>query len=261
MESIARSGIITFLSDFGLDDAYVGIVKGVILSVFPRAIIIDITHNIKPQSISEASYLLFTSAPYFPPGTVHLAVVDPGVGTSRRPILVQTREQFLVGPDNGLFTDFINDDAKIFHLNRPEFFLNHISQTFHARDIFAPVSAHLASGVSPEKMGEPISNPCLLNRPKPEIKPDRIIGQVIHIDRFGDLITNIPQKLVPENAIIRIMGKEISGLSKNYCGPSGTLLALIGSSGLLEISIASDSASLRLKAGVGQPVEVIFAQS
>lgn len=260
MESIARSGIITFLSDFGLDDAYVGIVKGVILSVFPRALIIDITHNIKPQNISEASYLLFTSAPYFPPGTVHLAVVDPGVGTSRRPILVQTKKHFLVGPDNGLFTDFINDDAKIFHLNRAEFFLNQISQTFHARDIFAPVSAHLASGVSPEKMGELINDPCLLSRPKPEIKSDRIIGQVIHIDRFGDLITNIPKNLVPENAIIRIMGKEISCLSKNYCGPAGTLLALIGSSGLLEISIASDSAALRLKAGVGQPVEVIFPQ-
>ncbi len=196
MESIARSGIITLTSDFGLHDAYVGIIKGVMLAIFPDAVIVDISHNIQPQNITEAGYLLLTSVPYFPKETVHLAVVDPGVGTSRRAILVQTPEQFLVGPDNGIFTDFLAPSAKVFHLDRPEFFLNNVSQTFHARDVFAPVSAHLAKGVAPSSLGKTIYDAVQLPRPKPEIKSDRVLGQVIHIDRFGNLITNITRELV-----------------------------------------------------------------
>jgi len=261
MESITRSGIITLTTDFGLNDAYVGMVKGVILNIFPSAKIIDLTHNIEPQNILQAGYLLKTSVPYFPEGTVHLAVVDPGVGTSRRPILVQTSEQFLVGPDNGIFTDFFSANAKVFHLCRPEFFLSQISQTFHARDIFAPVSARLAKGMEPEKLGEAIPDPKILTLPQPEIQPDRILGRIIHIDRFGNLITNIPRLQIPEKALIRILGKEIPGISTSYTAPRGTLLAIIGSSGLLEISLASDNAALRLKARVGQTVEVRNAET
>ncbi len=256
METLTRSGIITLTSDFGLADAYIGIIKGVILSLFPKARLVDISHNLDPQDIQQAGYLLKTSVPYFPEGTVHLAVVDPGVGTSRRPILVQAREQFLIAPDNGLLTDFISPEAKIFHLNRPGFFLNHISQTFHGRDIFAPCAAHLAKGKRPEQLGEAIPDAVRLPRPQPEIQPGRILGQVIHIDRFGNLITNISKEQLPEKPLIRIMGKAISGISNSYDAPAGTLLAIIGSAGHLEISLARDSAAHRLKAGVGQAVEL-----
>jgi S-adenosyl-L-methionine hydrolase (adenosine-forming) len=257
MESLTRSGIITLTTDFGLDDAYVGIVKAVLLSIFPGAALVDITHNIAPQNLEEASYILYTSVKYFPTATVHLAVVDPGVGSSRRPILVQSRGQFLVGPDNGVFTDFLDDAAKVFFLNRPQFFLSHVSHTFHARDVFAPVAAHLARGTEPEQMGELISDPARLERLKPVCEPDRIVGSVIYIDRFGNMITNIKANQVDDDSVVRVMGKEIQGVSSSYSEkPKGTLLAVIGSSGLLEIALASDSAALRLKGSIGQAVEV-----
>ena len=257
MENIKPSGIITLTTDFGLDDAYVGVVKGVIIGIFQNATIIDISHNIEPQNIQQASFILRSSVHFFPKGTVHLAVVDPGVGTSRRQILVQTKDYFLVGPDNGIFSDFIKNNAIVFHLNRPEFFLKQISQTFHARDVFAPVAAYLAKGISPEKMGTRINDPKLLSLPAPNYESNKILGQVIHIDRFGNLITNISQEQVPENAVVRILGKEIQGLAKSYDSQKGTLVAIIGSSGFLEISLASDNAARRLKAVVGQAVEVI----
>ena len=255
------SGIITLTTDFGLKDAYVGTMKGVILSIFPQARLVDITHEVEPQNILQARFLLRNFISYFPKGTVHLVVVDPGVGSERRPILVESQGQFLVGPDNGVFTDFFPDSAGIFHLNKSEFFLEKISQTFHGRDIFAPASAHLASGREPEEMGEPITDPVSFPFPKPEKQGNLLLGEVIYIDRFGNLITNLSGEEIPENALIRIVGKEIPGLSKSYAQHSpGTLLAIIGSSGFLEISLANDNASLRLKAGVGQPVEVILPE-
>jgi hypothetical protein len=252
-----RSGIITLTTDFGLNDAYAGVVKGVILGIFPKARLVDITHNIAPQNIIEACYILLTSVSFFPPGTVHLAVVDPGVGTSRRPILVSRQEQFLLGPDNGLFSDFIDESAKVYVLNRPGFFLKNVSQTFHARDIFAPVAAHLARGAEPSQLGELITDAVRLKRPEPVIENNRILGTVIYIDRFGNIITNIRVGQVSENAVVRILGKEIQGISQSYNQHQpGTLLAIIGSAGFLEIALACDNAALRLKAGVGQPVEV-----
>jgi len=257
MENVTRSGIITLTTDFGLNDAYVGVVKAVILGIFSKARLVDITHNIVPQDILEASYILLTSVKYFPAGTVHLAVVDPGVGTSRRPVLVKSKGQFLVGPDNGIFSDFIDESAKVYFLNRPEFFMKQVSQTFHARDIFAPVAAHLARGVEPEQMAETITDAVRLERARPVVENNRILGSVIYIDRFGNIITNIKAEQVRENAIVRLMGKEIQGISQSYNEhQAGTLLAIIGSAGFLEIALACDNAALRLKAGVGQPVEV-----
>jgi len=257
MADLNRSGIITLTTDFGLDDAYVGMVKGVILNIFPRARLVDITHSITPQHIQQAGFLLFTAHRYFPDATVHMAVVDPGVGTSRRPIVVQANRQFLVGPDNGLFTDFLNDQARVYHLNRPQFFLEKVSHTFHARDIFAPVSAHLAKGVDPAELGALITDPVRIERPAPVANESRIVGTIIYVDRFGNLITNIRADQVSEDSIVRIMGKEIRGIALSYGDhPKGSLLAIIGSSGLLEIALACDSAALRLKAGIGQAVEV-----
>ena len=258
---MSRSGIITLTTDFGLKDAYVGTMKGVILSIFPQARLIDITHEIEPQNILQARFLLRNFVRYFPKGTVHLVVVDPGVGSERRAILVKSQGQFLVGPDNGVFSDFFQADARIFHLTQKEFFLKEISQTFHGRDIFAPVCAHLASGREPQEMGEEITDPLALPFPEPKKQGNLILGEVIYIDRFGNLITNLTKEQIPQNAVIRILGKEISGLSQSYAQHSpGSLLAIIGSSGLLEISLANDNASLRLKAGIGQPVEVILPE-
>jgi len=257
MENLTSSGIITLTTDFGLDDAYVGIVKAVILGIFPKARIVDLTHNLKPQAIEEAAFVLLTSVKYFPQGTVHMAVVDPGVGTSRRPILAVSRGQILVGPDNGIFTDFLDDSARVYHLNRPNFFMKTVSHTFHARDIFAPVSAHVAKGVRPDQAGEITTDPVKLARPQPMVNGEKIVGMVIHVDRFGNLITNIKAELVPDDSIIRIAGKEIPGISQSYSGnPRGTLLALAGSSGFMEIALASDNAAARLKVSSGQTVEV-----
>lgn len=262
MEKIVRSQIITLLTDFGLKDAYVGIVKGVILKIFPSAKIVDITHEIEPHNILQASFILAGSWRYFPDGTVHMAVIDPGVGGARRAILVVNKNHFFIGPDNGIFSQVIDDKAKVYHLTKKEFFLPKISQTFHARDIFAPASAWLAKGKEPEEMGEPITDPTLLNLPKPKKEQGKIIGEVIYVDRFGNLITNIPQEMISENAIIRIMGKQIEGLSKSYSEhPRGTLLAIIGSWQMLEVSLAEESASFKLKAGVGQKVEVILPEN
>jgi len=257
MQGIKRSGIITLTSDFGLRDAYLGIMKGVILGIFPKAQLVDLSHNIEPQNIPEASYILLSAVKFFPPGTVHLAVVDPGVGSARRAIIVESKKQFLVGPDNGIFTDFITAESKIYELTEQKFFLNKISQTFHGRDIFAPVSAHLAKGVSPEELGTPIQDPVLSARPQPKMIEGKIQGEVIYIDRFGNLITNIPEAMIPKRPIIRIMGKEIIGLAKNYAEQAPrTLIAIIGSAGFLEISLTQGNASEKLKAGIGQALEL-----
>lgn len=255
-----RSGIITLTSDFGDQDAYVAAMKAVILGIYPEARLVDISHQVPAQDIAHAAFLLQSAALYFPAGTVHLAVVDPGVGSSRRAIAIEANGHFFVGPDNGIFTDFLTPDSRVFLLNRPEFFRPQVSATFHGRDIFAPIAGHLAQGTDPAQMGEPISDPQKLPRPEPQVLKDRILGEVIHVDRFGNLITNIHADLIPPASTIRIMGKDIPGLSPNYqSAPPGVLLALIGSTNRLEISLPEDSAAKRLKAGVGQVVEVIFS--
>ncbi len=248
--------IITLLTDFGTVDSYVAELKGALLRRAPAAVLVDVAHDLAAGDVGAAAYVLGRTWRAFPDGTVHLAVVDPGVGTPRRALAGAAGGHRFVAPDNGLLTDFISPEAKIFHLNRPGFFLNHISQTFHGRDIFAPCAAHLAKGKRPEQLGEAIPDAVRLPRPQPEIQPGRILGQVIHIDRFGNLITNISKEQLPEKPLIRIMGKAISGISNSYDAPAGTLLAIIGSAGHLEISLARDSAAHRLKAGVGQAVEL-----
>ena len=258
-EMMTPSGIITLTTDFGLQDGYVAAIKAVILGICPEARMVDISHQVPAHDVAHAAFLLKSSALLFPAGTVHLAVVDPGVGSTRRAMALAAQGHCFVGPDNGLFTDFLDPSAQAVLLNRPEFFREKVSATFHGRDLFAPVAGHLARGVELSRLGEPLLDPVKLPRPAANVFPDRIAGEVIHVDRFGNLITNIPAELIPPAAIICILGKDIAGLSLNYqSAPRGTLLALIGSTNLLEISLPEDSAAQRLKAWTGQTVEVIF---
>ncbi len=238
------SGIITLTTDFGLQDPYVGIMKGVLLSICPTARIIDISHRVRPGAIFEAASLIQDAYPFFPKRTIHVGVIDPGVGGKRRPIIVDTGGHIFVGPDNGLFWPIIRShkEATITHLTKKTYFLSPISQTFHGRDIFAPVAGHLTRGVDPSDMGPIIDDPTEFAFPEPNQEGSTILGQVIRVDRFGNLITNIGRDLLepfPEagQPIIRVGDLIIEGISKTYSEVGeGGMLALIGSSDRLEIS-------------------------
>jgi len=250
--------IITLTTDFGHKSGFVGIMKGVILGIATETTVVDISHEIAPQDILEAQFLLKRAAPYFPINTIHVAVIDPGVGTNRRPILVRTKRCVLVGPDNGIFTPWL-DEGEVRHLNRKKFFNPKISGTFHGRDIFAPVAAYLARGIKPEDMGPVITDPVRKSLPAPQIKSDKIIGEVIHIDDFGNLVTNIAAEILADlrEPVIRIGRKKIKGLVNAYGNAkTGEPCALIGSHGNLEIAVPMGNASKILGAKRGQRVSV-----
>lgn len=253
--------IITFTSDFGLEDPFVGVVKGVILSINPEATVIDLTHLIPPQDILQAGLVLRSAYKFFPPQTIHLVVVDPGVGSSRKPIVVDSPPYLYVGPDNGVFSFVIGDNFSAYLLENPSFFLPEISHTFHGRDIFAPVAAHLSLGVHPSVMGRKLESIERLSLPSPIFQGDRIIGQIISFDHFGNAITNIPQELLEgrKESIIRVGEYKIEGLSASYAERKPlTPLAIIGSSGFLEIAINLASARQFLNLQKGDEVEVIL---
>lgn len=251
--------IITFTSDFGLDDPFVGIVKGVILSINPDATIIDITHLIPPQDVLQAALTLRSAFRFFPPQTIHLAVVDPGVGSHRKPIVIDSHPYIFVGPDNGLFSLVLGENFTPYLIENPRFFLPEVSQTFHGRDIFAPVAAHLSLGVPPTAIGRKLESIERLSIPSPFIREDRIIGQILAFDRFGNAITNISRELLEGKKRISVKVGEyfIEGLSAYYGEKKPlTPLALIGSSGFLEIAINLASAKELLGLAKGDEVEV-----
>ncbi|MCX7707763.1 MAG: SAM-dependent chlorinase/fluorinase [Anaerolineae bacterium] len=252
--------IITLTTDFGLSDGYVGIMKGVILGIAADVQLVDISHDITPQDVRQGSFVLRNAVSYFPAGTVHLAVVDPGVGSSRRPLLVTTPRASFVGPDNGLFTFALEQPgAQAWVLDQPRYWLPAISRTFHGRDIFAPVVAHLARGVPPEELGSPVSDAVQLEPLLPErLGNHHIVGHVIHVDRFGNLITNVPASwLADGDWACEIAGRRIPRLSETYSAAlPGELLALIGSSGMLEVAVRNGSAARLLEAGVGQAIHL-----
>ncbi|MCP4683349.1 MAG: SAM-dependent chlorinase/fluorinase [Desulfobacterales bacterium] len=239
------SGIITLTTDFGLIDPYAGIMKGVILSINPDARVIDIGHQIKAGSIIEGAAIIQEVYQFFPKGTIHLVVVDPGVGSDRRPILVNVGDYLFVGPDNGLFWPIITTykNARVVYLTKRKFFLPKVNHTFHGRDIFAPVAAHLSRGVDPLEMGATINDPVQLQFPTPLEKEGALSGQVIRVDNFGNLITNIHRKDLKrfsgkDDTIIKAGDIVIEGIMKTYAGAKeGELLALIGSSDCLEIAV------------------------
>jgi S-adenosylmethionine hydrolase len=246
-----RSGIITLLTDFGLSDAYVAMMKGVILSINRDAELIDITHSINTGSILQGAYILKESFTYFPSGTVHVAVVDPGVGSNRRSIAVNAGGHFFTGPDNGLFWPVIENhkDAIIYELTENRFFLPQITSSFHGRDIFAPVAAHISLGLDIHQLGIPVSNPEKLEMPLPFKHDNALTGQIIRIDNFGNLITNITADdlaafLGNKEPMITTGKIKIYGLSKIYSDrENGELLAIINSSNNLEVAVNMGKAS------------------
>lgn len=250
--------VITLTTDFGTSDGYVGAIKGVILGIAPSVQLVDLTHEIAAQDVRGAAYVLGSAAAFFPVGTVHLAVVDPGVGTQRRPLLVTTSRASYVGPDNGLFTFALEEaGALVFWLDRSEFWLPHISRTFHGRDIFAPVAAHLARGVVPHALGSPISDPVRL----PQVAPDRrtdgqVTGHIVHVDHFGNLITDIVARWVGEGRwCVELAGRHISQFGTTYADvAAGAQVILVSSAGTLEIATRDGNAAVQLGVGVGEPV-------
>jgi len=271
------SAIITLTTDFGLADAYVAAMKGAVLGINPRAQLVDICHTVPPQDIARAAFVLGASCPYFPPATIHLVVVDPGVGTGRKAVVIRTPEADFVAPDNGVLSQVLQPylagragakrrDLKAapgleaVAITEPRFWRSPVSATFHGRDIFAPVAAHLSLGVPPSEFGEPIESLTVLPLPVPSRSPDgTLMGSVRHIDNFGNLITNIRRRDLPsnlKNLIIQVGDKAIHGLSRTY-GESSGLLALIGSSDYLEISLKNGSAADFINARVDDDVKII----
>jgi S-adenosyl-L-methionine hydrolase (adenosine-forming) len=343
LERLERPPVISMTTDFGLYDGYVGTMKGVIHTLLPDARVVDISHDVTPQQIHEAAFILYRAYRYFPASAIHLAVVDPGVGSVRRPIVLVTRHGTFVGPDNGIFTyvlraeqipgqgpelegrpawaggmwgvapnwaglnpqqsqplrefeepsngmemedeeEGVEDPAdpllearsaaplpRAYHLVNPDYWLASVSTTFHGRDVFAPVAAHLASGAHPERMGELVPLDSLVTLPvsAPRVlgsgRDTTVMGQVIHVDRFGNIITNLPERLLGpllEDAtsapVVEIGGHHIFGLATSYSDVrEGQPVALIGSEGLLEVAIRNSNAAQRMKVRVGDPMRLV----
>ncbi len=272
------SAIITLTTDLGLTDAYVAAMKGVILGINPEAKLIDICHTIKPQNIPQAAFVLGTAYQFFPEKTIHVVVVDPGVGSERRAIILRTPSADFIAPDNGVLSyvlqqcksvkgRLINNrqqvelepGMKAVTITEPQFWRSPVSPTFHGRDIFAPVAARLSLGFPPIDFGEAITSVTILSLPHPHQAPDgSLVGHILHIDSFGNLITNIKGADLPQTKqtiTIEVGNHLISGLSRTYAKGSG-LLALIGSSGYLKVSLKGGSACAFLNAEVGNEVKM-----
>lgn len=258
--------MITLLTDFGSSDHFIGVMKGVIATIAPSTPVIDITHEVPPFSIIEGAFLLEQSWRYFPKKTIHLAIIDPGVGSQRRPLLIESSGHYFIGPDNGLFSPILaQPNTKTRHLTEAKFWLPNPSTTFHGRDIFAPVAAHLSSGIKPAQLGKRITDPIQT----PALKPIRhsrrtYIGAVLHTDRFGNLITNyaIPEFDSLRNRPFELKAGletiELYATTYAHC-PPGELCLLPGSSGYYELSIANDSAAKRTGLAPGSPLELTLS--
>lgn len=258
--------LVTLLTDFGAGSGYPAQMKGVLLSLCPDARIVDISHEVPPYRVLVGQALLLEAVAAFPPGTIHVAVVDPGVGTSRRGIVVTAGDkapgQLLVGPDNGLLWPFVHGGT-VHELADPAYRRPSVSSTFHGRDVFAPAAAHLALGVAPGKMGPEVVDPVKLSPAKVRREGGAVVGEVVHVDSFGNLVTNLSREDLPpaprEELEVSVGGRTLAGVQATYGSvPAGTLLALVGSAGLLEIAVREGSAAreLKLEDGQGMPVVV-----
>jgi len=256
--------VIALLTDFGLEDNFVGIMKGVILRINPAARLVDLSHAIEPQNIREGALALQSAYRYFPRGTIFLAVVDPGVGSARAALIVKSKGYLFLGPDNGILAPVISDEGKVdvYSIANDRYFLKPVSRTFHGRDVFAPVAAHLSLGRHPRQFGRRLHNYRRLPIPEPRVDRGKgsISGEVIDVDRFGNLLTNIRETdLKPSRGkiVAVVKGRTIQGLSLSYAhAKRGELLAVIGSKGYLEISRNLGSAKDLLRTGIGQTVVV-----
>ena len=270
--------IITLTTDFGMRDGYVAAMKGVILGINPAATLVDVCHTVKPQNVNEAAFVINTVYKVFPQRTVHLIVVDPGVGSNRRAVIVRTPLADFVAPDNGVLSYVIDEfsraisarsqaelgkDIQAYSITRPEFWRQPVSPTFHGRDIFAPVAARLSLSEPPESFGERVTSLTVIPLSKSHKNGSgTTAGHVIHLDGFGNLITNIKDSDLPQkrdNLSIQVGGKLIHGVNRTYSERSG-LLALVGSRGYMEISLQNGSAGDFLGVGVGDQVKVIMQE-
>ncbi len=268
-----ESRIVTLLSDFGLSDVYVGVMKGVIAQINPMLTVVDLTHQIPPQNVAAGRFNLMNAYPYFPAGTVHVAVVDPGVGSQRRAIALRVDASFLVGPDNGLFSGVLHQNLVVaaVELTNPEYWRTLTpSTTFHGRDIFASVGAHLASGVALEQLGEAIDPQTLVQLAIPErtLTADGVEGCIQYVDHFGNLITNIPAADVRERNWSVAVRDRIIPASQTYSDSlgdssasrkSGRVVTLIGSHGWVEIAVNGGSAQSELQLDSGAKVRVVLS--
>lgn len=231
--------IITLLTDFGIKDPYVGIIKGIILSINPHVRIVDMTHEVESQDIREAAFLLEDFYQYFPEGTVHLCIVDPTVGSERKPIVMSAYKHFFVGPDNGIFSLLFHNHYEVYSIENPDVMRKEISATFHGRDIFAPAAAYLSLGKSPTEFGSPVYNPVLLDNLFPKVEGNILYGEIVRFDRFGNAITNISHNVFKHFTgnkpfTISIGKMRFHSLRKSYF--EDNIMCLVGSSGYLEFA-------------------------
>ncbi len=262
---LRASGVISLLTDFGVGDAYVGEMKGVILSICPTVTLVDISHSVLRHDVLQGAFVLSQAAPYFPEGSIHLVVVDPGVGTARKKIVLQGRRCFYVGPDNGVLSLAAEREGVVraVEIRNEEFMLPRLSGTFEGRDVFAPVAAHLAGGVDIGVLGPDISNFERISLAKPEKRGDVLFGEVVYIDGFGNVVTNIAEGVlgpVGSGSSVRVRVGAVSAMLP-LCGAygfvaAGSPLLVIGSSGLLEVAVNMGSAEKLFGAKVGDRVEV-----
>jgi S-adenosylmethionine hydrolase len=260
-----KKRIITLITDFGAEAGYLGAVKGVILKINPSLQIVDISHQIKPFDVWEAAFVLKNSYSFFPKETIHLVVVDPGVGSSRQSLLILTKNYCFIGPDNGVFSFVYNEEKilKMINLNNSKYFIGK-SSTFHARDIFAPVAAYLSLGIKPEEFGTEAKECMKFKIPSPAVKNNLIQGEILWSDRFGNLITNVDydliKKIKSQKDFRLIIGKKvIKKIISSYSdGKEKEILALAGSSGYLEIAANQGSAREILKKGGGDKFRIEF---
>ena len=258
--------IITLTTDFGVSSPYIAAMKGVILSVFPEAKIVDITHGVAPQDIVQAAAVVQDVTPFFPPGTVHVIVVDPGVGTGREILYAEVGSQCYLFPDNGVLGPLCETAVpqRIIAVRNRALWREPVSHTFHGRDIFAPVAAHLAMGLDAKLLGDETSPMVKLTVPQPTVAKSRIVGEIRTIDSFGNLITNIHHRHLAgratDTSVCVLLGiYETYGIYRTYGDlPEGAMIALVGSNGHLEIAVVGDNAAERLGAEAGQTVTVAW---
>lgn len=259
--------LITLTSDFGYKDPFVGMMKGVIAGINPQAHVVDLSHGVPPQDIMAGALILRNSIDYFPPDTIHVVVVDPGVGSARRPILIESNRKYLIGPDNGVLSLAVANESpnRLVHLSNSIYHRTPTSATFHGRDVFAPVAAYLSLGIDPLEFGETLDDYARITWPQVLEVPGGLEGQIVYIDAFGNLFTNIQDhdlnKLPTANLSIFLGAITIRGLAPNYVASNeGDYIAVINSSGALEIAVYKDNAQRRSRAKIGDKVFISVAE-
>ena len=258
---MGRVNVITLLTDFGTADGYAGIMHGVILRINPQAAVVHLSHDIAAQDVRAAAFVLSAAYAYFPQGTIHVAVVDPGVGSGRRVMALRTAKGTFLAPDNGVLSYIWARETalEVVQVANSRYWLSSVSSTFHGRDVFAPVAAYLSLGVPLSELGPPLHDPVKFPIVEPEVRePGTVVGEVQHVDRFGNLVTNIPWHLLPSGQamVVHVGGRQVKGPLKAYAlAERGELLALVSSTDFLEVAVRDGSAAALL--GVGRGAEVV----